>query len=88
MRRKKVLAMTTRVPGHTLDIDSLMVMRNYFEKGLGENLIADYKLEPQDFDVLNHLCITRKLKARAVSILKKQCLEIAKNPKKSMSTSR
>jgi|694.fasta_scaffold39714_5 hypothetical protein len=88
MRKKKVLAMTNRVPGHTLDVDSLMVLRNYFEKGLGENLIADYKLEPQDFDVLNHLCIMRKLKARAVSTLKKQCLEIAKNPKKNMTTSR
>lgn len=88
MRRKKVVAMTNRVPGHHLDVDALMVMRNYFEKGLGENLIADYKLEPQDFDVLNHLCIQRKLKARAVSTLKKQCLEIAKKPKRSMSTSR
>ena len=88
MRRKKVLAMTSHVSGHALDIDSLMVLRNYFEKGLGENLIADYKLEPQDFDVLNHLCIMRKLKARTVSTLKKQCLEIAKNPKKNMTTSK
>lgn len=88
MRRKKVMAMTGRVPRHQLDVDSLMVLRNYFEKGLGEEFIKEYKLEPADFDVLNHLCLIRKLKARTVSSLKKKCQETIKQPKRSTSTSK
>jgi hypothetical protein len=88
MRRKKVTAMTQRIPGTYLDVDALMVFRNYFEKGLGDELIRDYKLEGADFDVMNHLCLIRKLKARTVSSLKKKCLEMTKTPKKSTSTSK
>jgi hypothetical protein len=87
MRRKKVQAMSKRVPGRHLDVDSFMVLRNYFEKGIGEEFIRDYKLEGADFDVLNHLCLVRKLKARTVSSLKKKCQEMTKPPKKSTSTS-
>ena len=80
--------MTQRIPGTYLDVDALMVFRNYFEKGLGDELIRDYKLEGADFDVMNHLCLIRKLKARTVSSLKKKCLEMTKTPKKSTSTSK
>jgi hypothetical protein len=75
MREKKVRAMTTRVAHQNLDVDSLMVLRNYFEKGENLNLIHEYKLEPADFDVMNHLFIMRKLKARTISTLKKHCLK-------------
>ena len=74
MRAKKVDCMCRRVPGRTLDIDSLMLLRDLFEKGQGHELIQEYKLEPQDFDVLNHLCLVRKLKPKVVTALKKKCL--------------
>jgi len=38
------------------------------------------RLEAADFDVLNHLCLIRKLKARTVSSLKKKCQEMTKPP--------
>jgi len=75
MREKKVRALTTRVAHQNLDHDSLMVLRNYFEKGENLELIQDYKLEPADFDVMNHLFILRKLKARTIATLKKKCLK-------------
>lgn len=86
MRHKKVRAMSTRVPGQNLDVDAFMVLRDYFEKGLGTELLREYKLEAADIDVLNHLCICRKLKTRVVSNLKKQCLT-TDTPKKKKSTS-
>lgn len=88
MREKKVRAMSSRVPGLHLDVDAFMVIRDYFEKGEGEDLIRDYKLETQDIDVLNHLCIIRKLKARTVSNVKKKCQTTETKRKKSTSTSK
>lgn len=75
MREKKVRALTTRVAHQNLDHDSLMVLRSYFERGENLELIQEYKLEPADFDVMNHLFIMRKLKARTVATLKKKCLK-------------
>jgi len=75
MRRKKVKDMTTRVARHHLDIDALMLFRDYFEKGLGKEFIKEYQLHKTDFDVLNHLCLKRKLKPSLVTALKKHCLE-------------
>lgn len=73
MRTKKVENMCRRVPRHPLDIDALMVLRDMFEKGQGYELIREYKLEPSDFDVLNHLCIIHKLKPKMLMALKKEC---------------
>jgi hypothetical protein len=73
MRLKKVDTMCRRSPRQHLDIDALMLLRDIFEKDQGDVLIKDYKLEPQDFDVLNHLCIIRKLKPKLISALKKKC---------------
>jgi hypothetical protein len=75
MRRKKFRDMSTRVPRQTLDVDSIMLFRDYFEKGQGQELIKEYNLKKSDFDVMNHLCIKRKLKSSIITALKKQCLE-------------
>jgi hypothetical protein len=75
MRRKNVKAMCRRVIRAQLDIDSLMVLRDYFEKGQGIELLKSYDIHKCDLDVLSHLCIVKKLKAKTVLALKKQCLE-------------
>jgi hypothetical protein len=75
MRRKKLKDLSTRIPRHHLDVDSIILLRDYFEKGKGYHLIKEYKLRKSDFDVMNHLYIKRKLKPSIISALKKQCLE-------------
>jgi len=75
MRRKKVRAMCSRVKRLELDVDALMLLRDYFEKGEGAELVSEYGLHKCDMDVLTHLCLTRKLKAKTITALKKQCQE-------------
>jgi hypothetical protein len=75
MRRKKFRDLSTRVHRQHLDVDAIMLFRDYFEKGLGQHLIKEYNLKKSDFDVINHLCLQRKLKTSVITALKKQCLE-------------
>jgi hypothetical protein len=75
MRRKKVKAMCNRVARRELDIDSLMVLRDYFENMNNLELIEEYDLRKCDFDVLGHLCLVKKMKAKTIAALKKKCLE-------------
>jgi len=75
MRKKKVRTMCTRVKRRELDVDALMLLRDYFEKGEGSELIQEYNLHKCDMDVLGHLCLVKKLKAKTITALKKQCLE-------------
>jgi hypothetical protein len=75
MRRKKVRAMCTRVLRRELTIDAIMILRDYFENMNGLELIKDYDLHKCDFDVMAHLCLVRKLKAKTITALKKHCLE-------------
>ena len=75
MRRKNFKAMCNRVMRKPLDVDALMVMRDYFEAGQGQDLIKDYDIHKCDLDVLAHLCLKRKLKTKVVTALKKQCQE-------------
>ena len=75
MRKKKVRAMCNRVKRRELDVDALMLLRDYFDKGQGHELIQEYDLHKCDFDVLAHLCLVKKLKAKTTTALKKQCLE-------------
>lgn len=70
MRSKRIGLMASRVPGKTLHIDELMLLRTYAEKGDLE-LLREYRLIRQDIDVMNHLSPLRKLKASMVASIKK-----------------
>jgi len=74
MRRKKVRAMCSRVPRMDLDIHALMVLRDYFQN-MELHFIREYGLQKCDLDVLAHLCLVNKIKAKTITALKKQCLE-------------
>jgi hypothetical protein len=76
MRRKKFRQLATRVVRHNLDVDAVMLFRDYFEKGQGHHLIDEYNLHKSDIDVINHLCMQRKLKPSIITALKKRCLEL------------
>ena len=53
-----------------LGLEELCLLQKYAEKGELSNLIS-YKITPQDFDVINHLCVGNKLKQRDVTKVKK-----------------
>jgi len=78
MRAKRIDAMSNRKPGKNLVHDELLVLREYAER---ENIeiLKEYKLQPQDIDVLNHLSPFRKIKAKTVGYLKK-CLAASASP--------
>ena len=72
MRKKKIQALASRTTGKRLDMEEIYLLRKYAEE---ENvaILQDYKLQPQDIDVLNLLNPTRKIKAKTLTSLKK-CL--------------
>ena len=53
-----------------LGVEELCLLKNYAEKGNLSQLI-DYKITPQDFDVINHLAVGNNLKSRDVTKVKK-----------------
>jgi hypothetical protein len=53
-----------------LGIEELCLLKNYAEKGDLSTLL-DYKITPQDFDVINHLAVGNNLKSRDVTRVKK-----------------
>ena len=53
-----------------LGIEELCLLKKYAEKGDLSKLI-EYKITPQDFDVINHLASGNKLKPRDVAKVKK-----------------
>lgn len=70
MRTKKIQAMSHRVPGAALDVQSLLLIRDWAEAGNYE-ILTEYGIQSQDVDVLNHLSPLRKLKPKSVSDIKK-----------------
>lgn len=70
MREKRLKSITDRVPYCHLDTDTLLLLRNMAEAGQYD-ILREYKLEPKDIDVLNHLSPLRKLKPKTVQALKK-----------------
>lgn len=70
MRHKKLRTISQRIPHMELDVDAMMLLRNKAEAGDLEGLL-EYKIEPQDVDVMNHLSPLKKLKPSAVSTIKK-----------------
>lgn len=53
-----------------LGVEELCLLKNYAEKGDLSQLV-DYKITPQDFDVINHLAVGNNLKSRDVTKVKK-----------------
>ena len=53
-----------------LGVEELCLLKRYAEIGELEPLIA-YNITPQDFDVINHLCVGNGLKSREVTRVKK-----------------
>jgi hypothetical protein len=82
MRQKKINAISTKIPRKPLCLDSLLLIRSYLEKGVVEPFL-EYDLEPSDVDVLNHLSPLRKIKAKELSSIKKECAARRANRKTS-----
>ena len=53
-----------------LGVEELCLLKKYAEKGDLSKLV-DYKITPQDFDVINHLAVGNGLKSRDVTRVKK-----------------
>ena len=73
MRKKKIQKISEKIPFIKTDIDSLLLLRKYAEKGQ-YNLLSEYKIEAKDIDVLNHLSPISKLKAKEVQEIKKHLI--------------
>ena len=56
--------------GAYLGVDDLCLLKRYAENGNLEPML-EYRLTPQDFDVMNHLAVGNKLKQRDVTRVKK-----------------
>lgn len=82
MRTKKIKSMSHRVPRCDLNLDSLMLLRQYAEEGNYE-ILREYGIQPQDVDVMNHLSPVRKLKPKTLSTVKKW-LSQSPNPSSSL----
>ena len=70
MRRKKLENIFIKNSFKKVDVDSLMVIRDYCEKGQLD-ILEEYHIDSQDLDILNHLAIVRKLKPKVLAQLKK-----------------
>jgi hypothetical protein len=53
-----------------LGVEELCLLKNYAEVG-DLSQLTDYKITPQDFDVINHLAVGNNLKSREVTKVKK-----------------
>lgn len=73
MRKKKIQKIAERVHGTQLDVETLLLLRAYAEKG-NYSLLSEYKIEAKDIDVLNHLSPFSKLKVREVQEIKRNLL--------------
>ena len=69
MRFKK-FSEIRRKSGNRLGVDEMCLLKKYAELGRFDRLL-DYGITPQDFDVMNHLAVTSKLKQRDVTNIKK-----------------
>ena len=69
MRNQKYREIQKR-SGHNLCIEDLCVLKKYAENG-DINPMIEYRLTPQDFDVMNHLAVGSKLKQKDVTRIKK-----------------
>jgi hypothetical protein len=69
MRKRKLHGIQVR--NNNISIEALCLLQSYAGLGYIDKLRA-YDITPQDFDTMNHLCITTKLKPRDVNSIKKR----------------
>lgn len=69
MRRQK-LNEITRESNTSIGIDELCLLKKYAEKG-EMDILMDYNITPQKFDIMNHISLSSKLKQRDVTKIKK-----------------
>jgi len=72
MRQEKIKSIRADCPvmNANLDVDTLCLLHKYAKSGHIDQLVT-YNISPVSFDVMNHLCISSKLKARDVTMIKK-----------------
>ena len=72
MRILKYKSIINRTHKH-VDIDSLMVMRDLWQadKQRGLEVMREYGIRGPDIDVINHLAVVKKLKAKEIQTIKK-----------------
>ena len=69
MRRRKISEIIQKSPIR-MHKDHLHLLKIYAKEG-NIDLLKSYKITPQDFDIINHICIQNKLKQRDVNNIKK-----------------
>ena len=72
MRRRKILEIIQKGP-FRMHKEHLHLLKIYAKEG-NIDLLKSYNITPQDFDIINHICIQNKLKQRDVNNIKK-CLK-------------
>ena len=72
MRRRKIAEILQKGPVG-MHKEYLHLLKIYAKEGNVE-LLKEYDITPQDFDIINHICIQNKLKQRDVNNIKK-CLK-------------
>tara|TARA_B100001996_G_scaffold154140_1_gene117247 strand:- start:1890 stop:2975 length:1086 start_codon:yes stop_codon:yes gene_type:complete len=75
MREQKISSIQAR-SNTKMNHQEFMILREYAKKG-DVSKFKEYKLTPQDFDVMNHLGLHNKLKQRDVTKIKKMIKEDA-----------
>ena len=71
MRKQRVRNIAQMAAPKVVGVEELCLLRRYAQaKNL--DILADYNITPQAFDIMNHLCVNNKLKQREVSNIKKQ----------------
>ena len=70
MRHKRIKTISDRVPYYKIDNESLLLLRKYAEAG-NTDILAEYKLDSKDVDVLNHLSPFQKMKAKTIQDIKR-----------------
>ena len=73
MREQKISSIQAR-SNTKMNHQEFMILREYAKKG-DVSKFKEYKLTPQDFDVMNHLGLHNKLKQRDVTKIKKMIKE-------------
>jgi hypothetical protein len=71
MRRRKIAEILQKGPP-AMHKEHLHVLKLYAQNG-NIDILKEYNITPQDFDIINHICIQNKLKQRDVNNIKK-CL--------------
>lgn len=74
MRKQKVRQISDAAAPYSLGVDELCLLRRHAQKK-NFDILATYRITPQAFDIMNHLCVNNKLKQREVSNIKKRLKE-------------